>query len=176
MSDSPPGHVIVGRVRNAHGLKGELVVESLTDQPETVFAVGHRLVAGTLTGAATPRGITVRRARPFKGGWILGVDEITDRTAADLWRDRYLLIPESEAQSLEEGEVFLHELPGMRVALVSGEAVGTVAAVYELPQGLMLDVGRGDRPSVIVPYDRAVTQVDREARVIRIDPPAGLLD
>jgi hypothetical protein len=29
---------------------------------------------------------------------------------------------------------------------------------------------------VMIPFDRMVTRVDREARVIRIDPPEGLLD
>jgi ribosomal 30S subunit maturation factor RimM len=53
--------------------------------------------------------------------------------------------------------------------------VGTVEELYELPQGLTLDVRR-DKGTVLVPYDRFVTSVDRDARVIRIDPPAGLLD
>jgi ribosomal 30S subunit maturation factor RimM len=63
----------------------------------------------------------------------------------------------------------------MRVELQSGELVGTVADVFELPQGLTLDVTR-ERGSIMIPYDRVVTSVDRDARVIRIDPPLGLLD
>ena len=79
------------------------------------------------------------------------------------------------SQPLGDDEVYVHELPGMRVELESGEAVGTVVDTYELPQGLMLDVQRGER-TVLIPYDRIVTSVDRDARVIRIDPPDGLLD
>jgi ribosomal 30S subunit maturation factor RimM len=64
----------------------------------------------------------------------------------------------------------------MRVELESGVPIGSVAETYELPQGLALEVAReGGRP-VVIPYDRIVTSVDRERRVIRIDPPAGLLD
>ena len=29
---------LVGRVRRAHGIRGELVVEPLTDEPDAVFA------------------------------------------------------------------------------------------------------------------------------------------
>jgi hypothetical protein len=29
---------------------------------------------------------------------------------------------------------------------------------------------------VLIPYDRVVTSLDREARVMTIDPPLGLLD
>ena len=63
----------------------------------------------------------------------------------------------------------------MRVELESGEPVGVVADTYELPQGLTLDVKRAN-DSVLIPYNRIVTNVDRAERVIRIDPPAGLLD
>ena len=62
----------------------------------------------------------------------------------------------------------------MRVELESGDAVGAVVAVYELPQGLTLDVKRAN-DTVIIPYDRVVTSVDAERRVIRINPPVGLL-
>jgi ribosomal 30S subunit maturation factor RimM len=71
----------------------------------------------------------------------------------------------------------------MRVELESGAVVGTVITVYELPQGLTLDVEIprlgtrvAARSTILIPYDRVVTSVDREARVIRIDPPEGLLD
>ena len=63
----------------------------------------------------------------------------------------------------------------MAVELESGEVVGKVVETYELPQGLTLDVQR-ETATVLIPYDRIVTNVDRERRVIRIDPPLGLLD
>jgi 16S rRNA processing protein RimM len=94
---------------------------------------------------------------------------------AETWRDRFLLAPAEELSGLADGEVYVHDLIGMRVELSSGDVVGSVAATYELPQGLVLEVAR-ERGSVMVPYERIVTSVDREARVIRIDPPAGLLD
>ncbi len=63
----------------------------------------------------------------------------------------------------------------MRVVLESGEDVGIVDGTYELPQGLTLDVKRATG-TVLIPFDRIVTKVDREQAVITIDPPAGLLD
>ena len=169
--------IIVGRVRKSHGLRGDLVVESITDDPDGVFASGRRLVAGTVAGdpAKDRPELTIVSAQPFKGGFIVHFDEIADRSIADTWRDRYLLVPASELEPLGDDEVYVHDLLGMRVELSSGETVGTVEQLYELPQGLTLDVRR-DKGTVLVPYDRVVTSVDRDARVIRIDPPAGLLD
>jgi 16S rRNA processing protein RimM len=64
----------------------------------------------------------------------------------------------------------------MRVERVDGAVLGTVSALYELPQGLMLEVGEG-RGSVLVPYRvEVVRRVDVDAGVIVVEPPDGLLE
>jgi 16S rRNA processing protein RimM len=169
---------IVGRVRRAHGIRGELAVEVITDARDEVFASGARLFAGTTTGdvAAERTELHVVRASPFKGGMIVSFREITDRTEAERWRDRYLLVPAAEVAPPEEGEVYVHELIDMRVILATGEEVGSVTDVYDLPQGLTLDVRR-PKGSVMLPFNATVvTDVDRAARVITVDPPEGMLD
>jgi 16S rRNA processing protein RimM len=175
----PTELLVVGRVRRAHGIRGELVVEAITDEPDAVFAPGRRVLAGTVTGAPSkqPLELHIEHSSPFKGGWIVHFSEITDRTHAETWRDRYLLLPAGELAPPAEDQVYVHDLPGMRVVLVSGVPVGDVAEVYELPQGLVLDVRRHERPNVMVPFDeRTVTNLDAEARIITIDPLDGLLD
>jgi 16S rRNA processing protein RimM len=169
--------IIVGRVRKAHGIRGDVVVEPITDDPDVVFAVGRCLIAGTVSGdpAKGAPELHIESANPFKGGYIVHFAEIPDRTAAETWRDRFLLAPSDELTPLGEDEIYIHELTGMRVELASGELVGTVLATYELPQGLTLDVQRSS-DTVMIPFDRVVTNVDRAARVVRIDPPPGLLD
>jgi 16S rRNA processing protein RimM len=179
MGPDPAAFMIVGRVRNAHGLRGELVIEVITDAPDAVFAPGRRVFAGTVAGDPAPdaRTLEVVQASPFKGGLRVRFAEIADRTEAENWRERYLLIPSAEGEPLGEGEVYLHDLPGMTVELESGQPVGVVREVYELPQGIMLEVDRGSAASsVMIQYDPVVSSVDREARRIQIAPPDGLLD
>jgi 16S rRNA processing protein RimM len=169
--------IIVGRIRKAHGIRGELVVEPITDDPDAVFTEGRRFIAGTTSGdpARDHPELRIATASPFKGGYIVHFDGIADRNQAELWRDRFLLMPDDELSPPADNEIYVHELPGMRVELASGEPVGTVLDTYELPQGLTLDVQR-TRDTVMIPYERVVVSVDREARIIRIEPPAGLLD
>jgi 16S rRNA processing protein RimM len=174
-----PEMVIVGLVRRAHGIRGELAVESLTDTPDAVFASGRRLFAGTIVGDPSPKGetLTITGARPFKGGWILALEEIADRSAAELWRERYLLLPAEELPARAEGEVYVHELLGMRVENLAGAPLGTVRDVYELPQGLALDVGHEASTSIILPFrEEIVKRVDLENRLLVVQPPEGLID
>ena len=171
--------VIVGRARKAHGIRGELIVEPITDAPDAVFAPGRRIFAGTVRGdrAADGRELHVERASRFKGGFIVAFRELTDRTTAELWRNRYFLVPRSELAPLDEHEVYVHELLGMAVRLESGEQIGEVVDVYDLPQGLALDVRREGRTNtVVLLYDQSVVGVDRAARIVTVTVPEGLLD
>jgi 16S rRNA processing protein RimM len=180
MSTVPPELVIVGRVRKAHGICGDLVVEPITDEPDAVFAPGRRVIAGTASGDPSKdrRELHIEVSTPFKGGFIIHFTELDDRDVAETWRERFLLLPADELQPLGDDQVYVHDLPGMRVELETGETIGTVIGTYDLPQGLTLDVSRGadEKKSVLIPYDRIVTDVDRTLRVIRIDPPLGLLE
>ena len=181
MSSAPDAaeYLLVGRVRRAHGIRGELVVELLTDAPGAVFAPGRRLFAGTADGRLDPKGQTlvVAHASPFKGGLIVHFEGLNDRTTAELWRERYILAPAADVPPPDEDQVYLHDLLGMQMALDDGEAIGEVVAYYELPQGIVLEVKRGQGDTVLVPFsEQVVTDVDEEARVIRVAPPEGLLD
>jgi 16S rRNA processing protein RimM len=169
----------VGFIRNAQGIRGEVVVEPITDAPDAVFASGRRVFVGDSKGnASVNRGqtLTVDESRPFKGGLIVKFVELADRNAAEFLRGRYLLAPFDELEPLQDDEIYLHDLIGMRVELDSGEKVGEVTSYYELPQGLTLDVSSA-RGSVLVPYrPEVVERIDSEARVIVVKSEVGLFE
>jgi len=175
-----PELTIVGRVRRAHGIHGEPVIEPLTDVPDAVFAPGRRVFAGTADGDPSPdgRALVVEESRPFKGGgWIVAFEGITDRNEAERWRERYMLAPKSELAPAAEHETYLHDLLGLSVVRAGSlEPVGDVTDVYELPQGIMLDVRR-PKGTVLIPFrPEVVTQVDLTGRRLIIDPPEGLIE
>ena len=154
-------------------------MEPITSEPEAVFASGRRVLVGDADGDLPDdaESYTIQRASPFKGGWIVSLDRLTDRNEAELWRERYIFAPFAELREPGDDEVYHHELIGMQVELVSGEPVGSVVALYELPQGLTLEVRRPALPPALVPYRGAIVQrVDVERRTLVLDPPEGLLD
>ncbi len=173
------GYFVIGRVRRAHGIRGELVVETMTDAPDAIFAAGRRVFAGDADGVIT-RGVMelrVIRSSPFKGGLIVAIEGIADKTTADSWRDRTFLVPESEVEPPGEDEMFIHDLVGMAVVTVSGEKVGSIRQLFELPQGIVFEVERPNKATIMLQLnEQTVTEVDSEARVVRIDPLEGLLD
>jgi 16S rRNA processing protein RimM len=160
---------IVGLIRNAQGIRGEVVVEPLTDAPDAVFASGRRVFVGD-----DP--MTVASSRPFKGGVMVKFEEVGDRNAAELLRGKYLFSPFDELAPPREDEVYLHDLIGMKVKLDTGEPKGEVDSYYELPQGLTLEV-KTSAGKVLVPYrPEVVDHVDREAREVVVRSEVGIFD
>ena len=166
----------VARIRRAHGLKGELVVEPLTDEPDAILASGRRVFVGDADGAPTGAECAVAGLRPFQEGlMLLRLDGVADRTAADQWRGRHLLLPFDELPAPDDDEAWLHELVGFAVVDPHDAPIGEVVGWYALPQGLVLEVrtARGVRD---VPFTEAYVRMERPARRLVLDAPDGLLD
>ncbi len=168
-------------MRRAHGVRGELVVELMTDAPDAIFAPGARVFQGTSDGdiwrdpkTGETRELKILSSRPFKGGLLVMLDAVTDRTEAERWNDRHLLVPFAELNEPEEGEVFLHELAGMRVLDETGETLGDVRGFFQVPLGLLLDI-RTERGDVALPFnERFVRDVNRTGRTLIVAIPDEL--
>lgn len=172
---------VVGRIRRAHGIKGEVVVALQTDAPDAIFAPGARVFVGTPDGDPAPdpktgvvRELIVRGARDFQDGLLVTFEGFADRTEAEKWRGRTLLVPMDELDEPADGELWAHELPGMRVVSPAGAPIGEVSGYYELPQGLVLEIATARGPRDVPFNDAFVVAFDRDTRVITLDA-EGLL-
>ncbi len=147
----------VGRVVKPHGLRGEVIVELITNRVERV-APGSRL--------DTDRGpLEVVASSPHQGRFIVSFAGVEGREGAERLRDVVLRAePVSDPDSL-----WVHELVGSTVTLASGDMVGVVEAVQanQASDLLVLDGGQ------LVPLRFVVSA--ESGRVV-IDPPAGLLE
>jgi 16S rRNA processing protein RimM len=171
-----PALAVVGLIRNAQGIRGEVVVESLTDAPDAVFASGRRVFVDSSKKNEEQLSLTIDAARPFKGGFMVKFEGVDDRNSAELLRGRYLLAPFDELEPLGDNEVYLHDLVGMHVVLDTGEKVGEVKSYYELPQGLTLEVAT-EKGNVLVPYrPEIVERTEAQARRIIVKSEVGLFE
>jgi 16S rRNA processing protein RimM len=147
----------VARVVKPHGLKGEVVVELLTNRTE-------RMATGNVFHSE--RGdLAIEWVSPFQSRWIVQFEGVDSREAADALRDLIL-----QAEPLEDPDaLWVHELIGSIVVDTVGTVLGTVASVEANPASdLLVLEGGGLIPLTFV----TKTEPDR----ITVDPPPGLLD
>ena len=179
---SEPDLRVVGRVVRAHGLRGELVVESRTDNVAERFAPGAVLRTGggrpAPAGApARPATLTVTGARHHGERLLVTVAEVADRDTAEALRTVVLSAPPLDTAPEDPDEFHDHQLEGLAVVLADGTAVGTVSEVLHGAGPDVLAVARTGGGEVLVPFVAAlVPEVDVAAGRLVLDPPEGLLD
>lgn len=161
----------VAHVRRAHGLRGELLVRALTARPDAIYTPGRRLFAGD---AGDAREFVVRSARPTHDGWLIAFDGITDRTSAEHWRGLELWAEREEDAAESSDLPFAADLIGLRLELGDGTVLGTVENYYDLPQGSVLEVARGDELILFPLHPQFVERVDVMRGALVVNPPAGL--
>jgi 16S rRNA processing protein RimM len=169
-------HLVVGRLRKPHGLKGDVTLFPLTDDPAAVFAPGRAVWLVGLDGEPVAGPITIERSRSYHREWLVKFEGADSRDALDPWRGLFLAVPADQLTPPKEDEVYLHELEGFSVRLPDETPLGLVSAVYEMPAGLMIEV-QGPRREFLLPYKKEFVQrVDREGRRLVVTPPEGLVE
>jgi 16S rRNA processing protein RimM len=167
------GRLEVGRIVKAHGIRGEVVVEAVTNRPER-FATGSVLHAGDrafVVRRATPQGGPDPAGRMTRARWIVSFDGVSDRNEAERLRDTVLRadpLGHGDARG-DDGELWVHELVGSELVDPGGQVLGRVAAVEANPASDLLVLEDGH----LVPM---VFVVEATAGRVVVDPPAGLLD
>lgn len=167
----PDDWVVLATVDRTRGLRGELVVSSLSGGPETFLDRSVSLRRG---------GAIVREAR-VEEAWLQGnrvilklegVDSIED---AERLRGVELCVRHKDRLPLEQGEYYLSDLVGCEL-FDSGKLVGSVTGWQESPGAVLLTVEH-DSGESLVPFVKAIcTEVDLPNRRINANLPEGLLD
>jgi 16S rRNA processing protein RimM len=147
----------VGRIVKPHGLRGEVIVQMVSDRPE-------RLAAGGVFEAAGRR-LEVIASRPHQGRHIVQFAGVDDRDGAEALRG---IVLEAEALDAPD-ELWVHELIGSRCVEVDGTERGLVVSVIDNPAADLLELDSG----ALVPVSFVVTH---HAGVVTIDPPPGLFE
>jgi 16S rRNA processing protein RimM len=147
----------VGRVVRPHGLRGDVVVDLVTDRTD-------RVAPGTVL--QSERGpLTVLSSQPHQHRFIVAFDGVFDREGAQALVGSIL-----QAEAVDDPDaMWVHELIGSVVRETDGTERGRVVSVQANPahDQLVLDNG------AMVPSVFVVSCVDG---VTLIDPPAGLFE
>jgi 16S rRNA processing protein RimM len=148
----------VGHIRRAHGLRGEVFVQLISDN-DARLAPGAELIAGDET-------LVVETSRVASNGRrVVKFAQIPDRTAAESYANRVL-----RARPLDDPDaLWVHELIGARVVEVDGTDRGVCVSVLANPAADLLELESG----ALVPSNFVVSNADG---VIVVDAPEGLFD
>jgi 16S rRNA processing protein RimM len=168
--------VAVAFIVKTRGTKGEVVADFLTDFPER-FGGMETIIAVHKNGK--------REELEIEDFWFHKERIVfkfanydTPEAARELIGCK-LSVPEDEIVALEEDEFYDWELEGCRVETIEGKSIGVVREVMRASENelLVVDSETERGRDYLIPFASAIcVEVDVENKLIRIDPPEGLLD
>ena len=159
--------VVVGIVKGAWGIRGDLRIDVLTDNPGR-FARGSRLY---LDG----RPLRVRSSREHKGGILVKLESVNDRTHAEQLRGKSLSVHAQTSPPLPEGAYYHYQLIDLEVFTREGERLGTIKEILVTGANDVYVVGERDGKDVLIPALRdVVADVDLAANRMVVRLPEGL--
>jgi len=164
--------LVIGRIGRAHGVRGDLFVEPMTDEPD------HRYADGTVLMTSNDTTLTVATSKWHSGRFVVHFAGFDDRNSAETLRGLTLSIEVDPSQSPQDpDEYYDHQLIGLNVVLADGTHVGTIGEVIHLPSQDLLTVLRVGQSEALIPFvTEFVPDVNLATKTVVITPPPGLLN
>ncbi len=183
ISDALENWLEIGQVVSAHGLQGELKVNSTTDFPERFVQIGDRLLVSPDRHQQQVIKLLKGRYLPGKNQYVIRLEGIETRSQAEALHGYILMVNPQEEFSLEKDEYHISQLINLSVYLQSSQQfLGTVVNVFFAGNDLLevqLSVSEIPRKpkTVLIPFVKEIVPyINLDEARIEIDPPAGLLD
>ncbi len=161
--------VIVGRFGAAHGVRGEIRLQSFTQDPAAIADLGP------LTDASGARVFALEKLRPVRDAmFVARVKGVSDRNLAETLTNVEIFADRANFPAESEDEFYVTDLIGLSVFFENGDRAGSVLTIVNFGAGDILEI----RPehggeTLLVPFTKAaVPAVDIAAGRVVIAPPA----
>jgi 16S rRNA processing protein RimM len=150
----------IGRVLRPHGVRGELLVDTLTDFPEHLAEVDTVY----LGDAAVPH--VLEAARVHRHQLILRLAGCADRDQADQFRGQLVQIKTEAAAPLPPGRYYHHQLLGSRVISDEGEDLGELVDILETGANDVYVVSTPNGELLLPAIQSVILNIDVDAKRI----------
>jgi 16S rRNA processing protein RimM len=168
VSSSHSKRLCLGIITGVHGIHGEVVIKSYTENPLDIKSYGP------LSDESEKRQFQISKARIAKKGIVARLKGVDDRNAAEDLKGVGLFVDHAcLPQPDDEDEFYFTDLMGLKAVLTDGREFGTVTALHNFGAGDLIEIkpvkGKGGE---VYPFTKqTVPHIDIEAGKIVIVPP-----
>lgn len=151
----------VGKIVNTHGLKGEVKVIPLTDDPKRYNELEFVIIDGVER--------KIQGCKYQKDRVIVKVDGIDSIEEAEKYKNKYMEIPREHAVPLEEDTYYIADIIGCLVYDTNGKNLGEVYDVIQTKNNDVYWIRKPKELLIPVLLD-IVTDIDIDNKKITIKP------
>ncbi|HHW47113.1 MAG TPA: 16S rRNA processing protein RimM [Clostridiaceae bacterium] len=163
----------VGKIINTHGIKGELKILPLTDDPKRF----DYLKKVFIDKGGIFESLNISHVKYFKNMVLVKFKEINDLNAAEAYKEQYILVDRENAVKLPEGRFFISDIVGCEVVEENGNKLGVVTDVLSTGSNDVYVVKNENSREILVPALKSVVKsVLINEKRITVSLPKGLVD
>jgi 16S rRNA processing protein RimM len=165
-----PVYLVVGFLRRAHGLQGEMIMDLHTDFPERLRS-GKKLFVGE-----EHKPITLTGARPHAKGMLVKLKGVETPEDAVPLRNQWVYVKATDVPTLPEGKLYQHELFGFSVADENGNLLGELVEIIETGANDVYVVRNDSGKEILLPaIPSVILETDPARRLMRVHLLEGLI-
>jgi 16S rRNA processing protein RimM len=159
--------VAIGRIRRAHGVRGELCVQPYAAEPSRYASLREVAIGDDV--------MRVTAVRSHGEDMLLSLEGVSDRKSAEALRGQELFVPASERAPLPDGRYYVDDLVGLAAVDPAGNVLGRVEEVLALPAHDVLRLSTPHGEGLVPMVKAMVLAIDLGSGRIVLDLPLGLL-
>jgi len=157
----------VGEIVNTHGVKGELKVIPLVDNPDDLYDYKYFFI--------DEKKYEAESIRFHKNFALIKLNGIDDINIAERIKGKFLELPREDLKPLPEGMYYICDLMGIEVFDETLGKLGTINEVFNTGSNDVYVVDYMDKPLCIPVIDGVVKDVDLDNQKMTVLLPKGLL-
>jgi 16S rRNA processing protein RimM len=163
----------VGKIVNTHGVKGEIKVMPLTDDPQRFT----KLKRVYLDKMGTLEKVDIEEVKFQKNTVILKLKGINDLNTAETLKEMFLKVDRQDAVKLPKDSFFVCDLIGCEVFEENGMSLGFLKEILKTGSNDVYAVGNENKKDILIPALKSVVkEISIENKKIIVSLPKGLID
>jgi 16S rRNA processing protein RimM len=167
--DGEPVYLVVGFLRRAHGVHGEMIMDLHTDFPERLRS-GRKLFIGN-----EHKPVTLTGARPHAKGLLVKLKGVETPEDVVAFRNQWVYVKSTDVPSLPEGKLYKHELFGFTVVDDAENRLGELIEIIETGANDVYVVRDESGKEVLLPaIPSVILETDPARRLMRVHLLEGL--
>lgn len=170
----------IGKIITTHGIKGEVKVLPLTDDPTRFEIIKNIIIEEKNTVdpkiIKNSKELSIENVKYFKDKVILKFKSIDDIETAEALRNVYLLVNRKDAVKLPENHYFICDLVGCMVYDENASELGKLVNIFPTGSNDVYVVRNRSGEEILIPAIKSVVKsVDIDNKIIKVELPEGLL-
>ncbi len=164
-----PAYLSVGYLRRAHGVRGEMVMEVITDFPERLKARTKVFVGEDF------QPMKIASVRHHHEGLLIKFEGLDRPEDTARFRNQVVYVSVKDRPPLPEGQFYIHELIGFDVMDDEGRLVGKLNDIIQTGANDVYVVVTPEEKEILLPViPSVVLELDADRRLIRVHLMDGL--